>query len=325
MVKEKEKYVLQVNPQLTFNLNTQIKEQIKWLIGIRQIEAGDMLPTASQLADALGLNRNTLNWVYNQLGDEGLVTIKKGRGTQINNGLETKRLIEERKLLQQIFDDTISKAISMGVDLQSFFITGLAYSMLQPPYPNGKLRILLVECSEHNHPFYRQQIEQVTNGEVETLFLDDKKLNDNSISEVVKRTDLIITTLNHSKETISLFNRFNCHVNVIGATIKSQLLLDIAKLQKGTRVAFVCLGKSGGEWMVQQVLDSGIDHLHLEGLGMDEPAHLNETLQRVDKIYASSSVLSELQRLYSNRTELFSMMLEKSSENLLLDIVSSTK
>jgi DNA-binding transcriptional regulator YhcF (GntR family) len=56
-----------------------------------------MLPTASQLVDELRLNRNTVNWVYNQLRDEGLVTIQKGRGTQIADGSETKHLLEERK------------------------------------------------------------------------------------------------------------------------------------------------------------------------------------------------------------------------------------
>ncbi|MBW7456203.1 winged helix-turn-helix domain-containing protein, partial [Paenibacillus sepulcri] len=77
------KICLQVDHRLTFSVNTQIKEQLKWLIGTGQIETGDMLPAASQLAATLGLNRNTVNWVYTQLRDEGLVSMQKGKGTQV--------------------------------------------------------------------------------------------------------------------------------------------------------------------------------------------------------------------------------------------------
>ena len=93
---EEQPLILKVNPDLSFSVNTQIKEQLKWLIGTGHIQPGDMLPSASQLADNLGLNRNTVNWVYNQLRDEGLVTMQKGRGTQVTSGAETEQLRRER-------------------------------------------------------------------------------------------------------------------------------------------------------------------------------------------------------------------------------------
>ncbi|MZQ85973.1 GntR family transcriptional regulator [Paenibacillus sp. 5J-6] len=319
-MEEDKHYFLQVNPHLTFNVNTQIKEQLKWLIGIEQMEAGDMLPTASQLADELGLNRNTVNWVYNQLRDEGLVTIQKGRGTQIADGSETKHLLEERKPMQQLLNNTIREAAAMGFDLPSFFIAGLAYSLLQPPSPARKLRILLVECREHDYPFYRQEIERATEGEVETLFLDDSSLSDDVVREAAMRSDVVITTLNHAEETKALFARFDSKVIVIGAILEASKLLEIAKLQPGTHVAFVCLGRTGGEWMANRIREAGVHQLHVEIVGMNEPERLNEAFQHSHKIYASAAVFAELKELQPDKTQLFPMKLEQSSENLLHEI-----
>ncbi|MDR6550695.1 GntR family transcriptional regulator [Paenibacillus qinlingensis] len=324
-MEEEKTYILQVNPQLTFNVNTQIKEQIKWLIGIGQMKSGDMLPTASQLADELGLNRNTVNWVYNQLRDEGLVTIQKGRGTQVSSGCEIKQLLEERKPMQQLLNETISEAASLGFDLQSFFTAGLAYSLLHPPYQTDKPRILLVECRGHDYPFYRQQIEQATDCEVETLFLEDNSLDDDSVREAAMRFDVIITTLNHAEEVKERFARFDSKVIVIGATIETSLLLEIAKLQQGTHVTFVCLGKVGGEWMANRIQEAGITQLHCESVGMSETERLAETFQNSDKIYASAAVFPELSKLLPEKTELYPMRLEKSSENLLHEIASQVK
>jgi len=321
---EEKQYTLQVDPQLTFNVNTQIKEQLKWLIGIGQMEAGDMLPSTSQLADELELNRNTVNWIYSQLRDEGLVTMQKGRGTQITSGSETAQLMEERKPMQQLLNNTIREAKVLGFDLQAFFVAGLAYSLLLPPHLEGKLRILLVECRGHDHPFYRQQIERATGGEIETLFLDEIFGNDAAVKEAAQRSDVIITTLNHAEEAKVLFARFDNKVIVIGATIEASLLLEIAKLKQGTRVAFVCLGKTGGEWMANRIREAGINQLQLETIGINDPNQLTDSFLHLDKIYASAAVFPELKKLLPEKTVLFPMKLENSSENLLQEIALQT-
>ena len=52
-------------------------------------EPGEMLPSTSQLADELGLNLNTINNAFTQLRNEGLVTMQRGRGTQVVDGIKT--------------------------------------------------------------------------------------------------------------------------------------------------------------------------------------------------------------------------------------------
>lgn len=323
-IQEDKTYILQVDPHLTFNINTQIKEQLKWLIGIGQLEAGDLLPSTNQLADELDLNRNTINWVYSQLCKDGIVTMQKGRGTRITGGSETKRLLEERRPMQLLLDNTIREAALMGFDLKSFFTAGLAYTLLMPNQPAQKLRILLVECTGHDHPFYRRQIEQATGGQVETFFLDNSASLKKAAKEAAQRSDVIVATLNHAEETKALFSSLDKKIVVIGATIDAALLLQIAAIKAGSHVAFVCLGKAGGEWMANRVREAGIHTLQVEAMGIDEGGRLADAAQGFDKIYASAAVFPELKKMLPQKTELFPMQLEKSSQNLLQEIALET-
>ncbi|OBZ14765.1 hypothetical protein A8L34_12730 [Bacillus sp. FJAT-27264] len=313
-------FLLQVDHKLTFNVNTQIKEQLKWLIGIGHIAIGDMLPSANQLADELGLNRNTINWVYTQLREEGLVTMQKGRGTQVIDGPAAQQLRKERIPMQTTLDNVIQEARSENIDLQQFFMASLAYSLLHNPRPVNRLRILFIECKGHDHLFYRQAIAEVTQGEVETVFLEDWHLRESEITKAVKRNHVIVTTLNHAEEVKALLSPHSNKIIVIGATVDTSTLLEIARLQHGAAVAFACLGKTGGEWMASRVQEAGIQHLHYEIIGWNEGEQALDSYQHLDKIFASAAVFPELKRLIPDKVELFPMLLEKSSDNLLHDI-----
>lgn len=327
---ERSDLFLKVDPDLSFSINTQIKEQLKWLIGIGHINPGDILPSASQLADILGINRNTVNWVYNQLRDEGLVTMQKGRGTQVTSGLEIEQLRRKRLPMQLILTRTVEDVLKDGFDLNDFFVASLAFILLYNKQSSERVRIVFVECKGHDHPFYHREIERITGGDVRTMFLEDLLLEDVLMTEATHSSDVIITTLNHADEVKKLFARYDKKVLVIGATVDTSFLLEIARLKPDTKVSFVCLGKSGGEWMASRVNDAGITQIRSDVIGLDEPEQLGDILDRSDKIYASAAVFSELKKMAPDKVDLYPMLLEKSSENLLqeilrTDVTSQTK
>jgi GntR family transcriptional regulator len=317
---EQNNLFLKFDPDLSFSINTQIKEQLKWLIGTGHIQLGDTLPSASQLADLLGLNRNTINWVYNQLRDEGLVTMQKRRGTQVTNSVETEQLRRERMQMERVLTKTIEEASAEGIDLNAFFIASIAYILLRNKQSSEHIRILFVECKGHDHLFYRGEIERVTCGYVKTVFLEDLLPEGNEMTEVIHHSNVLVTTLNHAEEVRKLCSRYDKKVLVIGATVDTVFLLEIARLKPETIVSFVCLGKTGGEWMANRVRDAGITQIRSDVIGIDERERLSSALERSDKIYASAAVFPELKALVPDKAVLYPMMLEKSSENLLQEI-----
>lgn len=311
---------LKVDSGLTFSVNTQIKEQLKWLIGIGQILPGDMLPSANQMADLLGLNRNTVNLVYNQMRDEGFLSMQKGRGTQVMNNKRIEELQLQRQPMHQLVTKTIEEVTEKGIPLEQFFTAGLAYILLHHTNAPERLRIVFVECKEHDHLFYRNEIVRVTNAEVKSVFLEDLTSTESLILEALEYSNVIITTLNHSDEVKKLFSRYEKKVLVIGATIDMSLLLEVSKLKPGSEVSFVCLGKAGGQWMASSLRGAGITQIQTHAIGIDNREQLIETIEHSDKVYASAAVYTELKSLAPDKVEFYPMVLEKSSENLLKEI-----
>jgi len=320
---ESDELILQVDPRLTFSVNAQIKEQLKWLIGTGRIQPGDRLPSANQLADSLGINRNTVNLVYTQLRDEGLLDMHKGRGTEVRSGAKIDRLRSAREPMSRLAEKTVEEAERMGIDPTAFFTAGLAYILLRDTGASSRVRLLFVECRQHDHPFYRGEIERVMGGDVRIVFLEDLSADSGRIADLLAQTDLVVTTLNHAEETKELFGRYDRKVLVIGATVEAAALLDIARLEAGSSVGFVCLGRAGGEWMAGRVRDAGIAHIRAESVGLDEGERLESCLANADKVYASGAVFDELKTRAADKVELYPMKLEMSSESLLEEWAAS--
>ena len=64
-------------------VNEQIADQIRGLIASGSVEPGEKLPPARQLADGLSVNVHTMLRAYQTLRDEGLLEIRRGRGTVV--------------------------------------------------------------------------------------------------------------------------------------------------------------------------------------------------------------------------------------------------
>lgn len=66
---------------------TSLQEQIAGCVrrGVvdGQLAAGDRLPPAQELADAIGVDRNTVLAAYRTLRDDGLLEFRRGRGARV--------------------------------------------------------------------------------------------------------------------------------------------------------------------------------------------------------------------------------------------------
>ncbi|WP_338555453.1 GntR family transcriptional regulator [Paenibacillus sp. KS-LC4] len=315
--------VLRVDPTLTFNVNTQIKEQFKWLIGTGDMQAGDMLPPAGELAEFLGLNRNTINWVYSQLKEEGLVSVQKGRGTQVIAGPEVDRLQQERIPMKKMLTHAQKEAVRNQVSLKQYFQAGLAYTLMLETDSTRPQRLLFVECKGHDHLFYSREISRLTGADVERCFLEDIRSESGSLNEAVSRADAVVTTLNHAEEVKQMLQPFGKKLTVIGAIIEQASLLEIAKLPTATSLAFVCLGKVGGEWMAERVLEAGVKLSHCTAAGTEDSLLLSKVLTETERVYASAAVYEHLKQITpGNNVHLYPMQLEKSSELLLQELAA---
>jgi len=316
------KLPLKIHDHFPIPINIQMKEQIKWLIATGMIKPGEFLPPTNQLAEQLQLNRNTVNWVYNQLRDEGLVSLQKGKGTQLKEGVEVEELIDTRKPLLHFIQTLSQKATEQDLTLEEVIIPAFAYHQLFHLQPDhAKLRIQLIECKEHDHIFFKAEIERLTHAEVQIKLLEDLKDPVDNIEENIEDIDWIITSWSHQEEVKKRFAQANQKILTIAVAPQMPMLIDIARLKQGTKVAFIGAGKQGGRWMAQRVKDAGITQIESIPQGTDSLDQLFIAIEQADYVYAFPSIYERIKKLAPEKTNMFLLQLEKSSETLLRELV----
>ncbi len=62
-----------------------IADELAGSIGKGEYAAGDILPAATALAERYGVHRHTVRQAFRHLAEQGLVTVSRGRGTQVSS------------------------------------------------------------------------------------------------------------------------------------------------------------------------------------------------------------------------------------------------
>ncbi|MCZ8516281.1 GntR family transcriptional regulator [Paenibacillus filicis] len=206
-------------------INVQIKEQIKWLIGKDLLEPGDSLPSTNQLADQLSINRNTIQWVYSQLKEEGLLVIQKGRGTQIAE----KNKIEEFKKQNAYFpfvEQFIKEAYESGYNAENVLLSGLAFVQLFGQPLKRKPRYLFFECKLSSCFFYLDEIKRITAAEIEKIDISSPEEVRN---EAIRRADVIVTTMDLAENVKKFVDAANKKLITVGSANDVSLLLNMLR------------------------------------------------------------------------------------------------
>jgi len=96
----------------------QIIDQVKSGIATGALGPGDRLPTVRQLSVDLSVNPNTVSRAYNELDLTGLVETHMGSGTFIGHKRVERDEVEQRRILDQICQEFLSRASAHGFTLE---------------------------------------------------------------------------------------------------------------------------------------------------------------------------------------------------------------
>jgi DNA-binding transcriptional regulator YhcF (GntR family) len=91
-------------------LGTQLAWKLRTLIATGGLSPGARLPGMRELADAAGVNMNTVRAVYGRLEDQGLLASEHGRGTFVSDDAP------QRADLQSVATTAAARAREAGID-----------------------------------------------------------------------------------------------------------------------------------------------------------------------------------------------------------------
>lgn len=137
--------LFKIDSDSSLPIHVQIKEQIKLLIGKDLLKPGDILPSTNQLANQLSINRNTIQSVYSQLKEDGLLTIQRGKGTQVAS-VEKINQFKTQNPYFSFLEQIMNKADDAGYHVENVLLSGFAYIQLFGQPLKRERRYLFVEC-----------------------------------------------------------------------------------------------------------------------------------------------------------------------------------
>ena len=92
-----------MDTQSSQSLHEQLAGQLRRGIATQELEEGAKLPPARELAKGLGVNVHTVLRAFQTLRDEGLLEIRRGRGTSVAAG--AKSVMRHVELARQLVSE----------------------------------------------------------------------------------------------------------------------------------------------------------------------------------------------------------------------------
>jgi DNA-binding transcriptional regulator YhcF (GntR family) len=101
-------------------VGVQLRWRLRALVLAGELRPGEELPSVRQLASWAGVNPNTVRGVYDDLGREGLIRSRQGKGTYVDEGAESHPGLESIAL------EAVRRARDAGVGAGDFAIAVMA-------------------------------------------------------------------------------------------------------------------------------------------------------------------------------------------------------
>lgn len=300
-----------ISRSLRVPLATQIRDQVVAAISVGDLEVGDRLPTIRELANFLGINRNTVAQAYRDLEREGYVVTRSGAGTTVVASPATDSLLRGGQL-RELVRDALAKAESAGFSAQAFVET--AYYEASSWQSSSVASILVVDEYRGELGFLCEEISHAVPAVVEGLVLSEveQRLRDGQPGEL-DRFDFVVAPFYCTDRATALLEETGLAVLTVGVGPSIPTMLRIAHAAEGKKVAIVCTEDSGPEQMRQALEGAGITFARLDGYGLHD-SRLPEVVSSYDLVVASQGSADAVRALVgTDRVVEFSSMLSESS------------
>ena len=109
---------IEIQPHDGMPIYRQISNQIKYLIASGQLKTGQELPGVRTLAEQLTVTPNTIVKAYDELEAEGLLEKRRGSGTYVSDTDSPLTRKEQRRILTQRIDATLTEASQLNFTLE---------------------------------------------------------------------------------------------------------------------------------------------------------------------------------------------------------------
>lgn len=274
---------IRVNRSIVVPLVDQIRDQVVAAISAGDLKPGDRLPPIRQLAQFLGINRNTVGQAYRLLEHEGYLVTRAGGGTTISLAAPT--AVQRGHTLRKLIRTAIAEAAAAGFTAQEF--AELAYyEAAREPLHQASIAVV------DEYPG-----ELATFGAATRTALPDCSIREIRLSELAALDpdgrrrrlagfDFVLVPYYCLEKATSVLAAVDIPLLAAGVGPSLAVLDTIQRGSQGRRVAIVCTEPKGPERMERALRGAGITMSSVLHAHAQDP-RLERQLAECDVVIAS--------------------------------------
>ncbi|MGI6128703.1 MAG: GntR family transcriptional regulator [bacterium] len=282
---------LEINPKSGVPLYVQLSQQISSLITAGIWDAGFKLPTERDLAEMLGISRNTVSAAYKELEAEQMLISLQGRGTFVaGDSLEKEKTGRKGRLLK-VIDLALEEAAELGFSPDDFLSLATSRA-LERKESRGIINLAFVGTSEEQIYYFQRELLPLSEIKILPFLMEAIKDNPELAREKLAHQDLIVTTLIKIDELESLVQPLTTPIIGIALELELETIVQMARLPEHSTLALVCTSHTFVSQVQASLRRSGISTVTLVSSTADED--LASVLETADAVAAVSNRIGEV-------------------------------
>jgi DNA-binding transcriptional regulator YhcF (GntR family) len=253
---------------------------------------GGRLPTSREMAEELGVHRNTVAKAYKSLVDLGVISSTPGRGTFAAARLDLdNRRLHAQQISDRLADDILrARRSNVSEDELRRTIDEQIASIYHAPPPRGAF----VECNVEDLRVAIAEIEQQSDVRLAPVLLDALAADTTGIAS---NFDVVFTSLFHLLEVRELLAEARPRRRIIGIHTQpdERGLAEIAQIEPDARVGIVVSNSDGARRFRAQL--QTFTEATLQVLIQPTDEAIKNLAREVDLIVTSRSRAAQIRRL----------------------------
>lgn len=291
----------------------QVKAYILDKIKTGYYKVGDKLPAERQLAEKLGISRNTVSAAYKELLLEGILDSEQGRGTFVREqtiditaaGAEVAGSRLERAL--KIIDAAMAQVVELGFTVEQF-ATITAIRAKERELATRQLRVAVVEGTQEFVERFIDQLGQAANAHFEPVTLPE--LTTGAVkSEFLDACDLVVTTLNH-QSVVAGFLDNGIKLLTVATTPNMEAVIKLARLPMDSEVAVIAKTREFVDALQQLLVKIGCGSLKLISCIGEDREKIRSCIARFDVVIAAEALVNVVRQVASQTQDIIAFYYE---------------
>ena len=292
---------LEINRKTGIPIYLQLSRQIEQMVLSGHWEKGMKLPTEREMAQRLGLSRNTVSMAYRELESQGLLFSRQGRGTFVTMGLNTMGPRDRRERLAGALEMCLEEALLLGFDPEEFVASARAVAERKREALT-QIRVAFVECNREQLDYFTKQLELGAGVKIIPVMVDDLRRQAEAVRWTLSGVDMVVTTFFHLEEVKDLLRGSKAEVLGIALDPVMETMVRMARVGQDQKVGLVCLSEAFSERVAKSLANGGID-LEFSFTTSRDEGELKKFLADLSVVMVSPGRKREVERLCPNGTE----------------------